>query len=55
VTDQAWLKARRPRQAEFLHCYILTEARISRADVAEFMVKEAENPSSIHKIIGICA
>jgi hypothetical protein len=28
---------------------------ISRADVADFMVKAAENHSSIHKIVGICS
>jgi putative NADH-flavin reductase len=28
--------------------------KISRADVADFMVKAAENGSSIHKIVGIC-
>jgi putative NADH-flavin reductase len=28
--------------------------KISRADVADFMVKAAENPSSIGKIVGVC-
>jgi len=28
--------------------------KISRADVADFMVKAAEDPSSIHKVVGIC-
>jgi putative NADH-flavin reductase len=28
--------------------------KISRADVADFMIKAAEDPSSIHKIIGVC-
>jgi len=28
--------------------------KISRAHVADFMIKAAEDPSSIHKIIGVC-
>jgi putative NADH-flavin reductase len=28
--------------------------KISRADVADFMVKTVEDPSTIHKIIGVC-
>jgi len=28
--------------------------KISRADVADFMIKAAGDPSSIHKIIGVC-
>jgi putative NADH-flavin reductase len=28
--------------------------KISRADVADFIVQAAENRSSIHKVIGIC-
>jgi putative NADH-flavin reductase len=28
--------------------------KISRADVADFMIKAAEDPSSIHKIVGVC-
>jgi putative NADH-flavin reductase len=28
--------------------------KISRADVAEFMIKAIENRSSIHKVVGIC-
>jgi putative NADH-flavin reductase len=28
--------------------------KISRADVADFMIKTAEDPSSIHKIMGVC-
>jgi hypothetical protein len=27
--------------------------KISRADVADFMIKAAEDPRSIHKIIGV--
>ena len=28
--------------------------KISRADVADFMIKSVENPSTIHKVVGIC-
>jgi putative NADH-flavin reductase len=28
--------------------------KISRADVADFMIKAAQEPSSVHKIIGVC-
>jgi putative NADH-flavin reductase len=27
--------------------------KISRADVADFMIKAAEDPGSIHKIVGV--
>ena len=28
--------------------------KISRADVADFMIKAVENPSTIRKVIGVC-
>jgi hypothetical protein len=28
--------------------------KISRADVADFMIKAVENPSTIRKVVGVC-
>jgi len=28
--------------------------KVSRADVADFMIKAVENPSTIRKVVGVC-
>jgi putative NADH-flavin reductase len=50
LTDKPYTGKYRVREGH-LPCFGFT---ISRADVADFMIKVVENRSSIHKVVGVC-
>jgi putative NADH-flavin reductase len=50
LTDKPYTGKYRVREGQLP----LFGLKISRADVAEFMIKAIENRSSIHKVVGIC-